>query len=176
MEIVKRLKLLRKNGGFSYVMTSVLVIVVLLIGVAIFEIIRINIEAAAIRDKYEDAIIHAAVINYKNMYADVRESQAATYKYSKGSGNWFESNTTSAAEIRAYLNSAMSNGEIAQCTIESMDFSVTPATLAPSDTDTADKFNVEGTLTITIPYDFAWGGNVPMRFTLSVKSTWRAKF
>lgn len=74
------------------------------------------------------------------------------------------------------MNRAMSNGEIAQCTIESMNFNVTPAPRAPTDTDTADKFAVEGTMVITIPHDFAWGSTAPMRFTLHVKSKWVAKF
>ena len=50
------LKRLRSNKGFSTVMTSVIVIVVMLLAFGIFEVIRINIEVAAIRDKYEDAI------------------------------------------------------------------------------------------------------------------------
>ena len=60
--------------------------------------------------------------------------------------------------------------------IESMNFNVTPAPRAPTDTDTADKFAVEGTMVITIPHDFAWGSTAPMRFTLHVKSKWVAKF
>ena len=48
------IKILKKrilsNKGFSYVILSVLMIVILLMGVAIFEIIRINIQAAAVRD------------------------------------------------------------------------------------------------------------------------------
>lgn len=78
MRILKRLHC---NRGFSYDMTSVMMIAVLLIGTAVFEIIRVNVEAAAVRDKFEDAIIYASVSNYSNMYADVRESQAATWKF-----------------------------------------------------------------------------------------------
>lgn len=171
MRILNRL---RSNRGFSYVMTSVMMIAVLLIGTAIFEIIRVNVEAAAVRDKFEDAIIYASVSNYSNMYADVRESQAATWRFN--GLTWTQSNTTNRNQILSYMNRAMSNGEIAQCTIESMNFTVTPAPRAPTDTDTADKFSVEGTMTITIPHDFAWGGTAPMRFKLHVKSKWVARF
>ena len=52
-----RLKLLKRKKGFSYVMTAVCLIAVLLIGTGIFEVIRINIAAANVRDKFEDAII-----------------------------------------------------------------------------------------------------------------------
>lgn len=174
LEIMRILKRLRCNRGFSYVMTSVMMIVVLLIGMAVFEIIRVNVEAAAVRDKFEDAIIYASVSNYSNMYADVRESQAATWKFN--GLTWLQSNTTNRNQILSYMNRAMSNGEIAQCTIESMNFNVTPAPRAPTDTNTADKFAVEGTMVITIPHDFAWGSTAPMRFTLHVKSKWVAKF
>ena len=69
------IKILKKrilsNKGFSYVILSVLMIVILLMGVAIFEIIRINIQAAAVRDKFEDAIISMCVENYSEMYQAV---------------------------------------------------------------------------------------------------------
>lgn len=78
------LKRLRANKGFSTVMTSVIVIVVMLLAFGIFEVIRINIEAAAIRDKYEDAIIHVSVANYAKLYQNVREGQAASYSNTGG--------------------------------------------------------------------------------------------
>ena len=99
MRILKRL---RSNRGFSYVMTSVMMIAVLLIGTAVFEIIRVNVEAAAVRDKFEDAIIYASVSNYSNMYADVRESQAATWKFNDLT--WLQSNTTNRNQILSYMN------------------------------------------------------------------------
>lgn len=56
------------NRGFSYVITSVLMICVLLIGVAVFEVIRLYIQAGAVRDKFEDSIISMCVENYSEMY------------------------------------------------------------------------------------------------------------
>lgn len=169
------IKKLISKKGFSHVMTCVCMICGLLITVAILEVIRINIIAAAIRDKFEDAIIATSVSNYANMYQPIRESQAATYSYN--SSRWLECNTTSRQQIKDYLEDAMAAGEIAQCTINSIDFTVTSATLAPNDySDTADKFAVEGQLVVEIPFDFAWGDLVPMEFTLDVKSQWRAKF
>lgn len=170
-----RLNRLKSNKGFSYIMTSVCAVAVLLIAVAIFEMIRINIIAGTVRDKFEDAIIATSVSQYANMYQSVRESQAASYKYNYG--RWIECNSTTQAQIRNYMESAMSAGEIAQCTIKSIDFSVVPASLAPYDAgNTADKFSVEGVMVVEIPYDFAWGDMAPMEFTLNVKSQWRAKF
>ncbi len=169
-----RLKLLKSKKGFSYVMTAVCLIAVLLIGVGIVEVIRINIAASMIRDKFEDAIIATSVSNYAQMYQDVREGQAATYSYN--GSRWIECSKTTRSQISDYMTDAMNRGEIAQCTIKSIDFTVTPAELAPYDTNTADKFSVEGTLKVEIPYDFAWGNLTPMEFTLKVKSIWRAKF
>lgn len=75
---MKRLKkrMLAKSG-FSYVITSVLMICVLLIGVAVFEVIRLYIQAGAVRDKFEDSIISMCVENYSEMYQPIRESHAA---------------------------------------------------------------------------------------------------
>ena len=136
------LKRLRANKGFSTVMTSVIVIVVMLLAFGIFEVIRINIEAAAIRDKYEDAIIHVSVSNYAKLYQNVREGQAASYS-NTGGYVWRESHTATKAQIMQYMNNAMSNGEIAQCTIKNITFSVTPAPRAPGDTSTAEKLVLE---------------------------------
>ena len=62
---MKRLKKrMLANSGFSYVITSVLMICVLLIGVAVFEVIRLYIQAGAVRDKFEDSIISMCVENY----------------------------------------------------------------------------------------------------------------
>ena len=59
---MKRLKKrMLANRGFSYVITSVLMICVLLIGVAVFEVIRLYIQAGAVRDKFEDSIISMCV-------------------------------------------------------------------------------------------------------------------
>lgn len=66
---MKRLKKrMLANRGFSYVITSVLMICVLLIGVAVFEVIRLYIQAGAVRDKFEDSIISMCVENYSEMY------------------------------------------------------------------------------------------------------------
>ena len=65
---MKRLKKrMLANRGFSYVITSVLMICVLLIGVAVFEVIRLYIQAGAVRDKFEDSIISMCVENYSEM-------------------------------------------------------------------------------------------------------------
>lgn len=177
---MKKLKLfakrLRSKGGFSYILASVMIIVVLLIGFAIAEIIRINIQAAAVRDKFEDAIISMCVNNYPQVYQTVREGTAASYSKNGSGTSWVARNSANETYIRNYLKAAMNSGEIMQCTINSIDFAVEPATLAPSNVDTAEKYSVAGTIKITIPYDFAWSDLTPISLTLNVKSVWRARF
>ena len=172
------IKILKKrmlcNRGFSYVVLSVLIIIVMLIGVAIFEIIRINIQAAAVRNKFEDAIISMCVENYAKMYQPIREGNAANYEYD--GSQWLEQNNASEQYILTYLTEAMNSGEIMQCEITAMTFGVTSADLAPTDVDTAQKYSIDGTLTIRIPYRFAWDDLVPISMQLSVKSQWRAMF
>lgn len=160
--------------GFSYVILSVLMVVILLIGVAVFEIIRLNIQAGAVRNKFEDSIISMCVENYSQMYQPIRESYAASYRYN--GFRWVESNKANERYIRTYLNKAMSAGEIMQCEIVSINYDVEPAALAPSDTDTAQKFAVSGTIVIRIPYRFAWEALPPIQMKLDVKSQWQAQF
>lgn len=171
-------KLLKKrifsSKGFSYVMLSVLMIVVLLIGVAVFEIIRIYIQAGAVRDKFEDAIISMCVENYTQMYQPIRESYASSYEYN--GSRWIENNKANEHYIRTYLSKAMNAGEIMQCEIVSVSFDVKSPIVAPTDTDSAEKYAVYGSITIKIPYRFAWQELAPISLKLDVKSQWRAMF
>ena len=169
------IKILKKrilsNKGFSYVILSVLMIVILLMGVAIFEIIRINIQAAAVRDKFEDAI---CVENYSEMYQPIRESHASSYAFN--GTRWEERHKANEQYIRTYLNKAMSAGEIMQCEIVSISFDVDSPSVAPVDTDTAKKYAISGSITIKVPYRFAWQELAPISLKLDVKSQWRALF
>jgi len=149
-------------------------IVILLMGVAIFEIIRINIQAAAVRDKFEDAIISMCVENYSEMYQPIRESHASSYAFN--GTRWEERHKANEQYIRTYLNKAMSAGEIMQCEIVSISFDVDSPSVAPSDTDTAKKYAVSGSITIKVPYRFAWQELAPISLKLDVKSQWRALF
>lgn len=171
-KLLKRIFLSRK--GFSYVFISVMIIVILLIGVGVFEIVRLNIQAAAIRDKFEDAIISMCVENYAKLYQPIREGHAASYGYN--GSDWVENNNAQRAYIENYLSSAMNSGEIIQCDIVSIAYSVQPADLAPSDANTSEKYSVSGTIVVEIPYRFAWEDLAPIRLKLDVKSKWRAKF
>lgn len=172
------IKILKKrilsNKGFSYVILSVLMIVILLMGVAIFEIIRINIQAAAVRDKFEDAIISMCVENYSEMYQPIRESHASSYAFN--GTRWEERHKANEQYIRTYLNKAVSAGEIMQCEIVSISFDVDSPSVAPADTDTAKKYAVSGSITIKVPYRFAWQELAPISLKLDVKSQWRAMF
>lgn len=171
--IKKFLKKIKSPKGFSYVMAVVLMFVTLLIGVAIFEIVRINVQAAAVRDKFEDAIISMCVDNYAHLYQPVREGHASSYS-NNGSG-WFQNNKANQTYIRNYLNSAMSSGEISQCDIQSIDFSVNSAGLKPN--INTQTFSVNGTITVQLPFEFLWSDTVaPINLQLKVKSKWRAKF
>ena len=123
---MKRLKKrMLANSGFSYVITSVLMICVLLIGVAVFEVVRLYIQAGAVRDKFEDSIISMCVENYSEMYQPIRESHAASYRYN--GFRWVNSSKANERYIRAYLSRAMNAGEIMQCEIVSVSFNVEPA-------------------------------------------------
>lgn len=169
----KYLKRIVSRKGFSYVLLSAIFLGILLIGIAIFEVVRINIQAAAVRDKFEDAIISVCVDNYSRLYQTVREGYAASYGGSKGS--WMECNHTTETQIRQFLSNAMNSGEIMQCDISSVDYTVTAAALAPG-SSSSQKFAIDGEITVEIPYRFAWSDLVPIKITFNVKSQWRAKF
>lgn len=131
-------------------------------------------QAAAVRDKFEDAIISMCVENYSEMYQPIRESHASSYAFN--GTRWEERHKANEQYIRTYLNKAMSAGEIMQCEIVSISFDVDSPSVAPSDTDTAKKYAVSGSITIKVPYRFAWQELAPISLKLDVKSQWRALF
>lgn len=172
MKLLKKRLLSRK--GFSYVLTSVMILVIMLITVAVFEVIRLNIQAEAVRNKFQEAIIASCVDNYTEVYQPVRDGYAAGYG-NTGTG-WNTQNNTMYTNIESYLKDAMNDGEIMQCNIDFMTFEVTHGDNAPSYTPTSEKFAVNGEIWVEIPYRFAWSELVPISLHLTVKSQWRAKF
>ena len=174
MEIVTRLVTrLKCERGFSYVFTGAMVMVFLLFAFGVFEILRINIIAVSVRDKYQQAIITASVENYDRVYQTVREGYAASYEF-KGF-SWDECNTTTKNKILATVLGDFTGGELSQITVSKIDFSVEPAAPAPGNKN-AQRFNIEGQLTANIPYSFAWRNLPPIKYTVNVKSEWRMMF
>ncbi|MCL2076854.1 MAG: hypothetical protein FWH08_00405 [Oscillospiraceae bacterium] len=174
MEIVIAIKgKLRSNRGFSHVFIGAMMMVFLLFAFALFEIIRINIIAASVRDKYQGAIITASVENYKSMYQTVREGYAASYEFSGFS--WEECNTVTRNKILRTVLDDFTDGESSQITVTGIDFTVESVTPAPGDKN-AQRFNIEGQLTVNIPYSFAWRNLPPIRYKVNVKSEWRMMF
>ena len=114
------------------------------------------------------------VENYSEMYQPIRESHASSYAFN--GIRWEERHKANEQYIRTYLNKAMSAGEIMQCEIVSISFDVDSPSVAPADTDTAKKYAVSGSITIKVPYRFAWQELAPISLKLDVKSQWRAMF
>ena len=114
------------------------------------------------------------VENYSEMYQPIRESHASSYAFN--GIRWEERHKANEQYIRTYLNKAMGVGEIMQCEIVSISFDVDSPSVAPADTDTAKKYAVSGSITIKVPYRFAWQELAPISLKLDVKSQWRALF
>lgn len=165
---------LRSRRGMSYPLVAVLLLVFLLFAFGIFEIIRLNIIAASIRNKFQEVIISESAVNYANIYDGVREGYAAGYKLT--GFTWTASSITTKNRIKNAIIANFSGGERSQLSIFDIDFTVIPAAVAPSDKENSVKFNITGTITVDIPYSFAWSGLAPIRFNVEVKSEWRMMF
>jgi hypothetical protein len=168
-----RAKLLDRKG-YSYPFIAVLILVFLLIAFGLFETIRANLLASNIRDKFQNAIIAESVLNYDRVYDTMREGYAASYQLAGFS--WKESNSTTRNRIMKAITDGFTGGEASQLTILHIDFTVEPSAVAPTDKENSIKFNVTGTITVEIPYSFAWRDLAPMVFTTEVKSEWRMMF
>lgn len=171
--MIKRLK---RNKGMTYPLAVFVILGLLLFAFAIFEVVRLNIIAAAVRDKYQAAIISSATENYKNVYPTVRESYAASVTFNGYS--WRELDNVTQTKIYNRILSNLNTGERSQCSIakSSIDFTVSPSTIAPSNVYSSQTFDVDGKLVVTIPLSFAWDSLPPIRMNVNVKSQWKMQF
>jgi len=170
----KLIKRLRQRDGMSYPFIVCLTLALLIMALGLFEVIRVNIICANVRNKFQEVIISETTDNYGNMYQPVRDGYASSYRY--GGGGWTHCSLTSSNRIRDSLNDYFNSGEHGQASVESVDFSVQTTELAPTDAQSAVKYNVKGELVILIPYRFLWAELPPIRMTVKVRSSWRALF
>jgi hypothetical protein len=146
-----------------------------MVALAIFEVIRLNVIASNVRNKYQLAVISEATTNAENMYQPVRDGYASSWQGSHDA--WSESNFVDDATIRDRLNSELSAGEHGQVKILSVSSNIKVGDLIPLDGDeNAQTYYINGKVDVEIPFSFGWKDLPPIKLTIDVKTQWRAKF
>ena len=165
---------LRQKDGISYPFVACLTLALLVIAFGVFEIIRMNIIAANVRDKFQAVIVSETTRNFSNMYQPVRDGYAASFQ-NNGSG-WQVNSITTRNRVLNTLNTHFNTSEHSQVTIHSVDFAVDMVTSAPVGGSPTVQYNLSGELIISVPYKFLWANLPPIQMTVNVHSTWREMF
>ena len=174
-KLVKRLRRkFAEKDGISYPFVVCIVLVLLIITFGLIEVVRMNIIASNVRNKFQEVIISETTDNYVKMYQPLRDGYAASYQFTET--GWQQSSLTSQTRILNKLNEHFNDGEHSQVIIEKVSFSTLISNIAPTNTETAVQYNVRGEVEVLIPYKFLWADLPPIRFTVNVNSTWRQMF
>lgn len=164
----KHLKMLLSNSGFSYVMTAVLLIVVMMIAAAIMEYMRIYAISSACRDKFEDTLVEVSVENYRAMYASARDGFTASYSYNNGT--WKNINNVSATRINDRIYNALNAGEELQVnSVSDISFNVNQ-----TKGTSGSRFQVSGTCTVVVPFRWLWVDTLTLN--IGADTEWTSQF
>lgn len=158
---------LKNNKGMSYFFVMACFIGILALSLVLFEYFRISTISAALRNKFEDALVTISVANYAEIYASNREAFASSYSYYNG--QWVNANSVSKRNIETEVFTALNGGEENQITnISNISFSVTESKTR------ASEFRVQGSCNVTLPYVFFWDGEITL--TIAADTYWQAQF
>lgn len=163
-----RLKRLSANGGFSYVMTAVLIVAIMMITAAVLEVVRLNAISSNYRDKFEAALVEISVENYRGMYSSARDGFTASYSYNNGT--WQNINNVSATRINNRIFNALNGGEENQInSVRNISF-----TVIQTKGTTNSRFSVTGSCDVEIPFKMLWNNTIKLH--IGADTQWTAQF
>jgi hypothetical protein len=164
-----KIKLLLSKKGFSFVWTTVIMIILLSLSATIFEVYRLNTISSAVREKFQQVMISEAADNYRNMLNTTRDGFAGSQSGNSESRSF--SGITTKNRIVSSLNEYLNNGEKTQIVVRTVDFDV-------SIPQTADErwYEVSGVVTVDVPGIFMIGNDSVMALKIKVFARWRGEF
>ena len=165
----KKIKLLLNKKGFSFVWTTVIMIILLSVTAMIFEVYRLNTISSAVREKFQEVMISEAADNYQNMLNTTRDGFAGSQ--SGDTDSWNFGGITTKNRIVSSLNGYLNKGEKSQIVVRSLDFDV-------SIPQAADErwYEVSGVVTVDVPGVFRIENDSVMTLNITVFARWRGEF
>ena len=179
----KILGTLKNRRGDGNLLAIVIVLAILLTASGIWEYMRLMIIATGVRDAVQSSIISVATTNYDEVYNGLREGYSGGY--SLDGDRWEESldigdvyhqlDTTLGLSQQSGRHIKMA-GEDLEYSVWGLDIDIINAPFAPSNPDTAGRFQAAATIDLEVPLSFGWSFLPPMRITLHVEATYIPKF
>ena len=180
-------RLLKDNHAASFPITIGIVLALLILLCGVSEYFRLQIIAAGVRDAVEDAVISTVNDNYAGVYHGVREGYAGAYQ-PFGEGSWEE--TLDTGDIYGYLDETLgtilsggrhikygdSGNTTMEFAIDSLEVTIRNAPLAPTDPESAQRFEADALVRLEVPVRF--GGRLlpSMYITLKVQAGYTQVF
>ena len=181
--ISKIIQLLRSRKAYS---SAPLAVVIALAGmmffVVLWQIIRLVIIAAGVKDAVQSAVIATSVGNYSNVYDGVREGYSGGYRYS---GNSWRT-AVSTGDVYGRLDQLLglhsrggkhikTNFDGPEYAVYGLSVNVDNAQFAPTSGD-IPQFSATSYITLEVPLSFCGDMLPPMKIRLCVKSKYTPKF
>jgi hypothetical protein len=171
-----------KKGSFMF-WAVVIVMVLLIIGTAGFEYIRLQVIAQGTRDAVQATITQVCTANYDRMYNGLREGYSGGYKLDQG--NWSEDVDT--GDLYTLLDKQLGThgdgsghtkmtGNKIEYSISNLSVQMTNTPFAPDNPGGETKFTGIANYTLIVPLSFGWQSLPPMETNIRVVSGYTAKF
>lgn len=177
------IQLLRSKKAFS---SAPLAVVIALAGmmffVVLWQIVRLVIISAGVKDTVQSAVIATSVGNYSNVYDGVREGYSGGYRYSGSAWN----SAISTGDIYGRLDELLGlksagdkhvkiNSDGTEYAVYGLSVNVDNAQFAPTSGD-IPQFSATSYITLEVPLSFCGDALPPMKVQLCVKSKYTPKF
>lgn len=181
--MTKIAKLLRSKKGFSSAPWAVVIALVgMMFFVVLWQVIRLVIISAGVKDAVQSAVISTSVGNYGNVYDGVREGYSGGYKFSGNSWKAAISTGDVYGRLDELLGLKSSGGKHTKINSDGVEYSVyglsvsiDNAEFAPTSSE-IQQFSATSYITLEVPLSFCGDSLPPMKIRLCVKSKYTPKF
>jgi len=177
-------RIMRCKKANSYPLAIAIALAIVIISTGTFEYMRLMLIAQGVRDGVQSAIVSVSTGNYSDVYASIREGYSGGYVNDGGGFN----EQVNTGDVYARLASQLGlrhegsryvkyvDGDVVEYRVSNLNVTVINTPFAPSNRDTAQRFEATATIFLEVPLSFGWGHLPPMGMTLRVKAGWTPKF
>ncbi len=181
--ISRTFKLLRSNKGYT---AAPLVVVIalssMLFFVILWQIARLVIISAGVKDAVQSAVIATSAANYSNVYDGIREGYSGGYRYSGSSWKAAVSTGDVYGRLDKLLGLHSSGGKHIKTNSDGKEFTISDLSVNVDNTQfaptssTIRQFSATSYITLEVPLSFCGDILPPMKIRLCVKSKYTPKF
>ena len=184
MEIEDLKRILKGKRGNALPLACAIVMSLILIFSAVSEYMRLQIIAKGVRDALQTSVISVVTQNYDDVYNGLREGYSGGYTLAS-TDKW--ESKIDIGDVYSYLDNLLglekdgayhfkNTGKEAEYKLSELKVNIINTPLAPSNTDSLEKFQAESYIHLEVPLSFGWDKLPPLQINLKVKAGYTSKF